>query len=177
MHTRRLILKSTAAVILADTSPIHAAPRYGLGDETWWTVGFPNSFRDSIITQLRNFFGRATGPFPISGDEGGRDYLIIDQFLRAFSGVPAPVGQLPDGRWLFVGAVPHSTQEVAIVVMSASQTIIDAAMMTYSLCPPGGVGYTDPGGTVHRIKCEIELGWAIFIPNNQVRDQGLIGEL
>lgn len=180
MVTRRKVLEASAALLatVAVSTTVNATSAiYGNGDDTW-----VSTFRRTIAAKLTVFFGNATADLPLVGhsDDGDGQYQILDQFLIGFLGAPTSVEALPDGRWLFGGCVPHDCALVSFVVMSADQSRIDTAMMAYSICPRGGVDDIndfDPDHVVHKIKCEIDPGWAIFVPRYEVRDDTLIANL
>jgi hypothetical protein len=176
MVTRREVVTSAAAVLALGVPKIGACSElYRDGDNTWWQRGF----REQIVAKLRFFFNQATGYFPLEEYhyDGSGTYPLIDQFLLGFLEAPRPVEALSDGRWLFSGSVARNSAEVSYVAMSADQSRIDAAMMSYDLCPQGGVDYVDPQGGTHKVPCEADPGWVIFISRNQARDNELIASL
>lgn len=176
MITRREILGATVAVAATSTlSPVIAQAKiYPQGDLTWVA-----SFREEIAQKLLYFFGQATSYLPIDGYQydGSGNHSIASQFLSLFRGAPGPVESLPDGRWLFYGAMPRNPSFIAFVLMSASQSRIDGAMMSYKLCPEGGVRYTDPSGIARRMPCEEDAGWGIFLSRYDAKSDAMIQEL
>jgi len=148
---------------------------YAVGDTSWSS----DPAKEEFAYRLRQFFGEAQHPLPLMGhaDDSAATHHIFDQFTVGFFGVPSPVEKLSTGQWIFSGAVPHDTAYVSFVVMSPDQTRIEAAMMSYDLCPPDGVQYTDIQGGSHQIKCEEDPGWAIFLSRYDKRNEALVKTL
>jgi len=176
MISRRNAIVATAALLVGTAvSETKAELRtYSVGNMTWYATS-----GKEIADKVKLFFGAAQHPVPLVGSSEDPSQInsITDQFLIGFLGAPRPVELLPSGQWLFSGSVPHMNAYVSFVVMSADQTRVEAAMMSYSLCPKSGVDFTDVKGDHHVIRCEEDPGWAIFISRYEKRDEALINSL
>jgi len=178
MNSRRNIVVVAAALCAAMMiGSAQAAPKiYGAADTGWYA---DTAFRQGVADKLRQFIGATQYPLPLVGysDDPAKINSVADQFLSEFMGKPGEIEALPDGRWLFSGTAPHQVAYIAFVVMSPDQSNIEAAMMSYQLCPKGGVPYRDPEGSQHLAPCEEDPRWAIFLPRHGAPDYFLIHTL
>lgn len=176
MISRRNMIFATAVAISSVVVPEANAMKkaYITGDTSWQSLS-----KQELTEKLTQFFGAAKHPLPLMGHPGDSEptHSIFDQFIVGFFGVPRPLEQLSTGEWLFSGAMPHEVSYVSFVVMSPDQTRIEAAMMSYSLCPPTGVQFTDAQGGSHQIKCEVDPGWTIFLSRYEKRNEALVKTL
>ena len=172
---RDMILATAAAVSSAVVREASAMKKtYIIGDTSWQYLS-----KQELTEKLMQFFGAAQHQLPLMGHPRDSEptHSIFDQFVVGFFGVPRPLEELSTGLWLFSGAVPHDVSYVSFVVMSPDQTRIEAAMMSYSLCPPNGTPFTDIQGGSHQIKCEVDPGWAIFLSRYDKRNETLVKTL